>query len=118
VGPGPRRRRIAVVVTGVLLAACAPRQRASEPAQGAVELPTSTEPGGWRLSSGAALGERNRCVDRELRARGLNEFGDPEGTTYAAGQPLGVTATTDRVEYVLQRRPEIRSACTPLPAPR
>lgn len=101
------------LVLALLFLGCAHREPPrSEAAQGAVELPSSTSETGWRLPPGAYLGERNRCIDRELASRELNEYGDPPGTTYPEGRPLGVTQTTDRFEYVLQRHPGIRTTCT------
>ena len=54
------------------------------------------------------------CIDRELAAKGLNEFGDPPGTVYAGGTPLFDEKTgrsTPREQYVLGRHPEIARAC-------
>ena len=69
---------------------------------------------GWRSPPAAYLGERDRCVDRELDARNLNPFGDPMGTTYPGetGRPLGIVTTNQRYEYVLRQHPEIASTCT------
>lgn len=103
----------------VLLPIVACSHTQSEPARGSASLPAPAvapfEHGGSRVPAGAYLGERDRCVDRELRARRLNEFGDPEGTTYSGGLPLGVTSADDRHEYVMRRRPEIGAACTRAP---
>jgi hypothetical protein len=52
--------------------------------------------------------EIRACVDKELRERGLNAYGDPEGTTYAGGN-----APVDeygRILYVASRNPAIRKA--------
>jgi hypothetical protein len=54
------------------------------------------------------------CLDRQIAARGLNEFGDPPGTMYAGGTPLFNEASgkrTTREEYVLARHPELARAC-------
>lgn len=54
------------------------------------------------------------CIERELAAKGLNEFGDPPGTVYAGGTPLFDEKTgrsTPRDQYVLSRHPEIARAC-------
>ncbi len=62
----------------------------------------------------AAAAQRQSCVDRELAAKGLNSFGDPEGTLYAGGTPLFDERTgrsTPREEYVYARHPEIARAC-------
>ncbi len=56
------------------------------------------------------------CLDRELAARHLNEFGDAEGTMYPGGTPLFDEKTgkrTDRAEYVFSRHPDIRRASAP-----
>ncbi len=98
-----------------LLMACAHEQRGPKPAPIAVSLPSPgapMEPPGWKTPPGAYGPERNRCIDRELARRGLNEFGDPKGTTYSDGAPLGVTKATDRYDYVLRHRRDIAIACT------
>jgi len=108
-----------VLLVALLAAGCAHRTEA--PAQGAQSLPGRT--GGpyttddWQLSSSGMVAERNRCIDRELAARDLNEFGDPQGTTYEGGSPLlGLTGrAADRYDYVMHRRPEIGTACTRAP---
>lgn len=49
-------------------------------------------------------------IDSELIARGLNIYGDPEGTVYMGGSPLFDESTgqiTDRHEYVMRRHPGI-----------
>jgi hypothetical protein len=54
------------------------------------------------------------CLDRELAARGLNSFGDPEGTMYAGGTPLfdeRTGAAIPREQYVFSHHPELASAC-------
>ncbi|MGE5048367.1 MAG: hypothetical protein ACM3PC_07380 [Deltaproteobacteria bacterium] len=54
------------------------------------------------------------CLDRELAARGLNSFGDPEGTMYAGGTPLfneRTGASISREQYVFSHHPELASAC-------
>jgi hypothetical protein len=63
---------------------------------------------------GAEMAERNRCIDRQLAIRNLNDYGDPEGTTYPSGSPLlGVSgAAGDRYQYVLRRHPEIGVSCS------
>ena len=56
------------------------------------------------------------CLDRELAARHLNEFGDPEGTMYTGGTPLFDEKSgkrTDRAEYVFSRHPDIGRVCGP-----
>ncbi|HEY6908434.1 MAG TPA: hypothetical protein VI356_03630 [Myxococcales bacterium] len=54
------------------------------------------------------------CLDRELAARKLNAFGDPEGTMYAGGTPLfdeRTGASISREQYVFSHHPELASAC-------
>jgi hypothetical protein len=60
------------------------------------------------------------CVDRELAARGLNQFGDPPDAMYAGGTPLFDERTgkaTDRVEYVLSHHQAIAAACGAIESP-
>lgn len=54
------------------------------------------------------------CLDRELAAKGLNQFGDPADTVYPGGTPLFDEKTgraTPRERYVFGRHPEIARAC-------
>jgi len=54
------------------------------------------------------------CLDAQLSARKLNEFGDPEGTVYAGGTPLfdeKSGARTDRAASIFARHPDIARAC-------
>lgn len=49
-------------------------------------------------------------IDRVLKDKGLNIYGDPEGTIYPGGTPLFDEATgvlMDRHEYVLRQHPDI-----------
>lgn len=58
------------------------------------------------------------CVERELRQRHLNEFGDAEGTVYPGGTPLFDEKSgkrTDRAEYIFSRHPDIARACSAQP---
>ncbi len=48
------------------------------------------------------------CVDRELAARGLNAYGDPQGTQYGDRPPVDEGG---RVLYVASRNPALRLAC-------
>jgi len=102
-----------------LMTSCAHEQVGPEPAPSAVSLPSSaagpTEPR-WKMPPGAQALERNRCIDRELARLDLNEFGDPKGTTYREGTPLGVTTGLDRHAYVLRHRPDIAVNCTRAPS--
>jgi hypothetical protein len=113
-------RPLGVALVLLSAIACSHNERRSEASQGAVALPSSPkdpwDPSGtgWKLSPGAVQGERNRCIDRELGLLDLNEFGDPMGTKYAEGRPLGVTGGTDRYDYVLRNHPSIRTTCTPI----
>ena len=90
-------------------AAVLPRPIGGSPDQPptAAVVPGST----WR-------GERGLCIDRELRRLGLNEYGDPPGTSYPGGSPLVNTVTgvaTDRQEFVARRHPDIVTRCTAAP---
>jgi hypothetical protein len=108
-----------VLVSTILAAGCAGGPRPPPPAPSAVSLPRSSslapdsQPG-YAIPIGAQLSERNRCIDRELAQRRLNDFGDPDGTTYQGGSPLlGVTGRAgDRYQYVLSHHPEIGVNCT------
>jgi len=54
------------------------------------------------------------CLDQQLAAKGLNPFGDPEGTMYPGGTPLFDEKTgrsTPREQYVFTRHPDIARAC-------
>lgn len=108
-----RRGLAAGALLSLLLLGCAHEQAGGEAAQGSVLLPSSAagpmEP--WQTPPGAYLSERNRCVDRELARLDLNDFGDPRGTTYPGGSPLGVATAAGRYDYVLRRRPDIGVAC-------
>jgi hypothetical protein len=53
--------------------------------------------------------EIHACVDKELRDRGLNAYGDPLGTTYKNGNPP--VDEYGRILYVASRNPAIRRAC-------
>ncbi len=102
----------------LLAVGCSNVQRPTEAPQGTVSVPNpSGQPADsqWRAPAVAVVSERNRCVDTELSRRELNEFGEPKGTVYPEGRPLGVTGTTDRIEYVLQRNPGIRTMCSRAP---
>ncbi|HYS82049.1 MAG TPA: hypothetical protein VEM76_15165 [Anaeromyxobacteraceae bacterium] len=108
-----------VLVATILAGGCAGAPRPPPAAPSAVSLPRSSslapdQQPGFAVPVGAQLSERNRCVDRELVERQLNDFGDPEGTTYPGGSPLlGVTGRAgDRHEYVLRHHPEIGVTCT------
>lgn len=105
----------------LLFAACAGgARRGGDPAPSAVPLPrgASRSPDGtpgWEVPLSARGAERNRCVDRELAARDLNEFGDVRGTTYPEGEPLEVAKGVDRHEYVMRRHRGIAAQCSRAP---
>jgi len=113
---GDVARDIRLLAAQGALAPRAHEQLGLEPAASAVTLPVSAggpnEPR-WKLPPGAQILERNRCIDRELGRRNLNEFGDPKGTTYREGTPLEVAKKPDRHEYVLRRHPDIAVECSP-----
>jgi hypothetical protein len=53
--------------------------------------------------------EQKKWIERMLKTRGLNEFGDPKGTVYAGGTPLFDEFTgrkRERYEYILDRNRE------------
>jgi hypothetical protein len=116
--------RVLAAVAALLAAGCSHEpvapgdapERPPPPAPGAVLLPSSAsgplDQTSWKLPAGAARGERERCVDGALRVLHLNDYGDPEGTTYADGRPVGVSASSDRYAYVMRRRPDIAVGCT------
>jgi hypothetical protein len=112
-------------VVGLLLAAtavldgCAGPRPAPEPAPLAVDLPT---PGltpvflrESQLPAGARESEQWRCIDEALQDRDLNDFGEPKGTVYSQGAPLGVQSTADRYRYVRRAHPDIGVLCTKAP---
>ena len=54
------------------------------------------------------------CFDRQLAAKGLNQFGDPLETAYPGGTPLFDEQTgksTDRADYIFAKHPDIARAC-------
>jgi hypothetical protein len=110
----PRRSALAAT----LLLACASSAPTRPPAPSAVSLPREAragEPTGFELPPSAALGERNRCIDRQLAVMDLNEYGDPQGTTYADGSPLEVSRGGDRYDYVLRHRRDVAVRCSRAP---
>ena len=73
-----------------------------EPATAAAPVPAAPAPS-------PSVDEIHSCVDKELHDRGLNPYGDPEGTVYANG-----TTPVDefgRILYVASRNAAIRGAC-------
>lgn len=58
--------------------------------------------------------EPQSCIDRQLAAKGLNQFGDPVETAYPGGTPLFDEKTgksTDRAGYIFAKHPDIAQAC-------
>ena len=54
------------------------------------------------------------CMDQQLMAKGLNQFGDPPDTMYSGGSPIFNEKTGksyDRLQYVFERHPDIARAC-------
>lgn len=54
------------------------------------------------------------CLDQELAARGLDQYGHPKGLSYAGGSPLFNERTGERIsrrEYVGRRIPELLERC-------
>jgi hypothetical protein len=50
-------------------------------------------------------------IDRWIKQKRLNPYGDPRDTMYAGGTPLFDERTgkaRDRYEYILDRHPELR----------
>lgn len=85
---------------------------------GGTEVPARGGAGGAEATGAGGVGgaavSRETCVDAWLKARGLNEFGDPPGTMYMGGTPLFDEATgerRDRIEYVIEKHPEVAQAC-------
>jgi hypothetical protein len=55
--------------------------------------------------------ETRSRVDRWIKQKRLNPYGDPPNTMYAGGTPLFDERTgkaRDRYEYILDRHPELR----------
>ena len=81
---------------------------AVKPAPGAAPAP---KPAALAAPTASA---RAACVDAQLAARHLNQYGDPPGTVYAGGTPLFDERTSvarDRIQYVLDRHPGMGQAC-------
>ena len=54
--------------------------------------------------------DMKKRVDKWIKDNGLNEFGDPKGTSYMGGTPLFDETTgrsKDRYEYILENHPEV-----------
>ena len=61
----------------------------------------------------AAIDSATRArIDRWIKEKGRNPYGDPPDTMYAGGTPLFDERTgtkKDRYEYILEKHPELRS---------
>ena len=61
----------------------------------------------------AAIDSATRArIDRWIKEKGRNTYGDPPDTMYAGGTPLFDERTgtkKDRYEYILEKHPELRS---------
>ncbi len=104
-----------VAVLAVVLVGCS---HVSDPAAPTLPRPVSGSPDQPPVAAivpgSVRLAERGRCIDRELRRRGLNAYGDPEGTTYPNGSPLlnELTGTmANRYDYVVRWHRDIGTIC-------
>jgi hypothetical protein len=62
----------------------------------------------------AAAPAARSCLDVQLAAKALNEYGDPAGTMYPGGTPLFDEKTGRRISrenYVFEKHPDIARAC-------
>jgi hypothetical protein len=60
---------------------------------------------------------QKQAIDSSITQRGLNQYGDAQGTMYMGGTPLFNEATgtrTDRYDYIKQQHPELLGP--PVPA--
>jgi hypothetical protein len=103
--PAPARQRESQAQTQ---AQQPPAEQGPQPRRPKPEPPSEPDSGRSALET---------CVDAQLAARGLNEYGDPAGTMYAGGTPLfdetapGGGGARARVPWILNRHPEIAAAC-------
>ena len=108
---GPRSGRIAIGA-GLSSDDAALAAALAEPASGRPPAPSPQPTPGAGTASASPPAQSaesvKACMDRELAARGLNAYGDPQGTTYPDGPPADEGG---RVLYVAGRNPEIRAAC-------
>ncbi len=111
----------ALLLAGVLMAGASCAHGGEDGPSSAAVLPRAVEgspdqpPTQPVIPGSVVLGERRRCMDLELQRRGLNQYGDPFGTTYPTGSPLvnAVSGTTeDRYDYVTRRLPDIGTRCS------
>ncbi len=52
---------------------------------------------------------QKKWIDAQIKALGLNEYGDPKDTMYAGGTPLFNEMTgqsRDRYDYILSKHPD------------
>lgn len=104
---GPRSGRVAIgagLSRGGEPLAAALAAQPGEPAGPPVRPPG--EPAGTGASAAGEVARQ--CVDRALALRGLNAYGDPQGTRYPDGPPADEGG---RALYVAGRNAEIREAC-------
>jgi hypothetical protein len=69
---------------------------------------------GTTMLSDSERQAQERCVDKWLKDKKLDQYGNPEGTMYTGGTPLFNEATgesRDRLDYVYERQPEAKKAC-------
>ncbi len=53
--------------------------------------------------------EQKKAIDERIKRDGLNEFGDPKGTSYMGGTPLFnemTGETKDRYEHISGKHPD------------
>ena len=112
--PTSRTAAAALLAAIATFAACTKRS--------APETPSS--PSGQRVgantSASAASTAREACMDRALKTRGLNRFGDAADTLYPGGTPLFDERTgqsSDRIARIVARHPDIAAACPAEPSP-
>ncbi|MGC3996215.1 MAG: hypothetical protein QM767_01240 [Anaeromyxobacter sp.] len=79
------------------------------PEQGKVVVVATSAQQQQQTADQAAEAQARECVDRELAARGLNAYGDAQGTTYPEGPPV---QEEGRALYVAARLPELRQKCS------
>jgi hypothetical protein len=82
-----------------------------------IERPAG-EPSTGRPPGGAPVAEltaqQQACVDRWLKERNLDEYGNPAGTMYMGGTPLFDESTgqmKNRFEFIFNKQPDARKGC-------
>ena len=56
--------------------------------------------------------ELKKKIDDWIKKDGRNEYGDPDGTVYAGGNPLfdeRQPKLKDKYEYILEKNPELKN---------